>query len=314
MTRRRSYIERTPNSRQLATTKWTGTERRLPSSTLIQRIKLNELNELVESPDLNQLVVARADQQTAVGRIPMDAVHVVLVRVLHFDQQIEVRLLLFVLLEHADAVISTGGRDAVVRLRPAHTVDRVLVVAGQRTDTGPFVVQIKPDFDRLIIADTDHLGAFAVEVDRPDGGLVVVQCLEAGPVVAVFSVELNRIVVRTAGQHRLRRLPADVLHVLTVVGENAGTFVLVHADVLPDPDGLVTAAGGQKLVVGRVGDHLHLVLVALQVHVALPLLLVRFVVRRALPDADGRVETAADQLLAIVRPAQISNCSAVSFG
>lgn len=281
---------------------------------MIQPNRASTLNELVKSPDLNQFVVARADQQIAVGRIPLDAVHVVFVGILNLDQQIEVRLLLFVLLEHADAVISTGRRDAVVRLGPAHTVDRVLVVAGQRADAGPFAVQMKPNLDRLIIAGTCHLTTVAVEIDRPDGGLVVVQRLEAGPVVTVLLVELNRVVVGAAGQHRLRRLPTDVLDVLAVVGQNAGTFVLVHADVLPDPDGLVTTAGGQKFVIERVGDHLHLVLVALQVHVALPLFLVRFVVRCALPDADRRIETAADQLLAIVRPAQVSNRSTVSFG
>ena len=258
------------------------------------------LYELVESPDLNQFVVARANQQTAVGRIPVNAVHVVLVRILNFGEQIKVHVVLIVLLEHTDRIVSTGGRQTVVRFGPAHTVDRVLVVTGQRTNARPFAVQLKPNSNRLIVAHTGHLTAVRIEIDRPHGGLVIVERLKAGPVITVLFVELDRIIVGAAGQQRFVWVPADMLHILTVIGQNTGTLVLVHTDVLPDPDGLVTTAGGQKFVVRRVGDHLDLVLVALQIHVALPFAFICFVASGALPNADGRIETAADQFLAIV--------------
>ncbi|GMF44838.1 unnamed protein product [Phytophthora fragariaefolia] len=141
-----------------------------------------------------------------------------------------------------------------------------------------------PDDHVRVVGHRGHLGALRVERHAPHRGRVSRERLLAEPVVVVLGPDADSVVV--AGRHEqvLRGVPGDELDVLRVAVQHGDALEVGVGVGLPDPDALVSAAGGQ-IGSGRAPGHaLDLALVALEARDDL--------VRAALllPDDGGGVE------------------------
>ena len=150
-----------------------------------------------------------------------------------------------------------------------------------------------------IVADRDYIIPDPLQV--PHGAFVSQQHIPADPVVAVALPQHNGVVVAAGGQQELGGVEFHTLHVLGVSAEHRDGDVLVVDVCFPDPDGLVSAAGGQVPVLETPGDAFYLAFVAFQRENA-------FHARGVLvPDHDGTVEARRGQVRLAAAPFDLAN-------
>ena len=241
-----------------------------------------------EIPQFDRSIIATAGQQSRLSRIPVNTVHIVLVRIVDLDHYFIVDLLIRVLTEHAQRIVSTCRRNAIIHVRPTHIVDGTRVMFGQCAYACPLSVHTMPHSHGSVVRNGNQLVTIPIEIDCPDGRFVSGQRFKAHPIVSIFSIQFDCVVVATAGQHRFGRMPSNTFDILAVIGDHTGTFKLVLTNTFPNPDSLVATAGGQKFVIRRKADRFHLIFVPFQIDRTTPILSTII----AFPNAGGRIKTA----------------------
>lgn len=165
------------------------------------------------SPDFDGTIIARRRNQARNTGIPLRAVNVLRVRVLHTTDQTEGRLVLIriaLLAEDADYVITAGRDNEAGPLAPVHVVDGPGMIARQSANALPdrLVVRCRnthlvarlvllPEFQGFVVAAGHQSVACVVERQAPDGGSMRGKGRHADPVAAgcVLLEDLYRVVV-----------------------------------------------------------------------------------------------------------------------
>ncbi|RUS87270.1 hypothetical protein EGW08_004950, partial [Elysia chlorotica] len=160
-------------------------------------------------------------------------------------------------------------------------VDRPLVVASDRAHTLPHwdVVRggnrlrvprfvLLPDFERSVRPRAGKSVPIFIKVERPDGGLVALQHGAAFPVIARLTVQPDGVVIAAGGKELRGRVPLHAFHILSVGGQNAGTFKLFICSLclltFPYPDTFISGTRGQQVSCAGPSNTLDFIFMTLQ--------------------------------------------------